>query len=345
MSSISILSLDGGGVKGILSGLILRYLEEKIQEKEGKNIRLSDYFDFMAGTSTGGLLISGLLVPNAEGRPKYTTQEVLDFYLKESKRIFSRSSKYRFKSMGGLLNDKFDSKTLEEVLKHYLGEVYLNELLKPCLLTTYDIINRKALFFNSVKAKGDISNFKIRDIIRAASAAPSYFEPARIKSVFGTPYTLIDGGVFASNPGMCAYAEARSLDFAHIFNNPEKPTYPGVKDMLFISIGTGKNNTYHQYEKFKNKGLINWIRPIIDIMLSSNSGTVHYQLKQMFSTVEKGESKGYFRLQPPLLNGRSTIDDASSENLHALYEDGLSFIANNIEKFDTIIDKIIKNKS
>jgi len=148
---IRILSIDGGGIRGILPGVILSYIEDRLIEKEGENARLCDYFDLMVGTSTGGILACTYLIPEKDGngkptnRPKFTASQAVDIYLKRGGKIFEVSFMQKVKSKGGLADEKFSAKELEIALNDYYGETKLSELLKPCLITSYDIKARIAV--------------------------------------------------------------------------------------------------------------------------------------------------------------------------------------------------------
>jgi len=87
-SIVTVLSIDGGGVRGIIPGTILAFLEAKLQELDGPDARVADYFDVVAGTSTGGLVTAMLTAPDKEGRPLFAAKEINDFYLKHSPKIF-----------------------------------------------------------------------------------------------------------------------------------------------------------------------------------------------------------------------------------------------------------------
>ncbi|KAK6128671.1 hypothetical protein DH2020_037583 [Rehmannia glutinosa] len=87
-SLVTVLSIDGGGVRGIIPATILAFLESKLQELDGPNSRLADYFDIVAGTSTGGLLATMITAPNQEDRPLYAAKEIVDFYLEHCPSLF-----------------------------------------------------------------------------------------------------------------------------------------------------------------------------------------------------------------------------------------------------------------
>jgi patatin-like phospholipase/acyl hydrolase len=349
MKKIRILSIDGGGIRGILPGVILTYIEERLMAKEGKDARLSDYFDLFAGTSTGGILTCTYLIPQRDsngkptGRPKLTAKQAVDIYLDRGDDIFRLSMWQQLKSKKGLADEKYDSSELEKALNDYFGDTLLSELLKPCLISSYDVTSRRAHFFTQVDAKeSPTHDFLVKEVARATSAAPTYFEVSRVKSTYGTPFPLIDGGVFANNPAMCAYAEARSTMFSKELNDPEKPDKPHAHDMIVVSIGTGSSAKPYQYKDVKDWGMIQWIQPIIDIMMSGNSETVSYQLRKIWETT--GTPGNYIRLEPSLYEAKSDMDDASAKNLMALKEAGLKFVSDNDKLLDSIVDKLIVNK-
>ncbi len=344
MKKVRILSLDGGGIRGILPGTILTYIEDELKKKSfNPNASISEYFDFFAGTSTGGILSLIYITPDKNGINKYTAKDALNIYLNKGHEIFNIPFRKKIESLGGVIDEKYPEIALEINLKEYFGNIALSQTLKPCLITSYDIRNRRAHFFTSIEAKSHLYDFYLKDVARSASAAPTYFEATRIKSIYGTPYTLIDGGVFANNPALCAYAEARSIAFSEVLKNEEKPDKPSAKNMLIVSIGTGSVESPYTYKEFSNAGIIKWIKPLIDIMMSGNSETVDYQIKRMFETLKKDDCKDYHRIQPELINADGAMDNAHKNNIQALYEDGLNAVTENKEELDMIVDKLIKN--
>ncbi len=342
---VTILSIDGGGIRGILPGVILAYIEKRLREREGDLVRLSDYFDLVAGTSTGGILSLIYLAPDETGRPKFSAQEAVDLYLNHGHEIFDVSLWQKIHSGGGLLDEKYQATALEKKLNDYFGKMTLSQLLKPCIITSYEIFNRKTVFFNKVDAVGNnLNDFYVKDIGRATSAAPTYFETASIKSLYGTPYYLIDGGVFANNPAMCAYAEARTLDFGTALNHPGKVDKPNAKDMVIISIGTGSTGKPYNYDQAKNWGAAGWILPLIDILMAGNSETVDYQLRQMFKTIKPPDQPDYYRLEPKREPADSAMDNASPENMGHLREAGLRYVSDNADQLENIVGLLIANK-
>src|SRR5690606_30347342 len=236
MAKIRILSIDGGGIRGILPGTILQIMEEKIQVyTDNPEARLVDYFDFVSGTSTGGILACGMLVPSPDQpqKAKYSLKEIVDRFHQKGGEIFRKNLLHKIWNLWGFRDEKYSNKVLRESLAEQFGDIRMSELIRPCLLTAYEIEARKSMFITQHDAvQFPEMDFLVKDAVLATSSAPTFFEPVKIPSLSGVNYVLIDGGVFANNPGMCAYAEVRKLTFGNTTN-------PTSKDMMLISLGTG----------------------------------------------------------------------------------------------------------
>ncbi|MEX1193169.1 MAG: patatin-like phospholipase family protein [Brumimicrobium sp.] len=343
MKKIRILSIDGGGIRGILPGTILAYIEGELK-KYDKEATIGKYFDFIAGTSTGGILALLYLFADENGKFKYTATEALNLYLNHGSEIFDVSMKKKISSLYGLIDEKYSEKKIEKYLSSYLNDETLSQLLKPSLVTSYDMRNRRAHFFTSHDAHNAISNFYLKDVARATSAAPTYFEPAQIKSVYGTPFTLIDGGVFANNPSLCAYSEARTIPFSSILKDDKKPDFPSAKDMLIVSLGTGTIKEPYMFEDYKDASKIKWIKPTLDMMMSGNAETMHHHLKQIYGTLNVKDQTNYYRIQPDLNYADHKMDNASSENIKALHNDGKLAVTKHKNILDKIVKKLVENK-
>lgn len=338
---IRILSIDGGGIRGILPGQMLVALEAKLRAKSGNDkARVADYFDLVAGTSTGGILTCALLAPDVidPSRAKMTAQEAVDLYLKQGATIFKKTARKKFTSVFGLADEIYDEKNIESVLNSVFGDSMLSGLLKPCLITSYDIFRRQAHFFTKHDAQVNPAyDYKVTDVCRSTSAAPTYFEVSKTVSKTGVEYPLIDGGVFVNNPALCAYAEARTLFNGE--NGKEKCT---ATDMFILSMGTGSQKKPYEYKKAKDWGKVEWISPLIDIMMSGVSETVDYQLRQLFDAA--GCPQQYIRLSPTLGDADTAMDDASEENLHSLKVAGIESGEKFAGELDRAVDILLKSQ-
>jgi len=340
---IRILSLDGGGIRGIITCVILKYIEEQLQKLDNPTAKIGDYFDLIAGTSTGGILASILLFPDNDNRAKYSVETALDLYAKRGETIFNVSFWQHIINPFGLFSEKISQRALEKQLEEVFGNLEIKKFIKPSLITSYDIFHRRAKFFTSHEADSDLENFLVKDVCRATSAAPTYFEPAKIKSLYGQEFTLIDGGVYANNPALCAYAEARKIEFSKVLNNPSKPDFPSISDMIIVSVGTGEVLKPYTFRQFENAGKVKWIQPLIDILLSANVETTDYHVRKMYETLGARNAKNYYRLMPSLKNASSEMDDVSEKNIYELIQAGLAYIDQNRKELNEIAKKLIKN--
>ncbi|MCF6360378.1 MAG: patatin-like phospholipase family protein [Cyclobacteriaceae bacterium] len=325
-----ILSIDGGGIRGIIPGQVLLHTEHLLQEISGdKNRRIADHFDLIAGTSTGGILSCAYLMPNKEQRPKYSASDVVNIYFERGQEIFANTLVHRIKSLGGVLDEKYPAEGLEKALNDYFGDTKLNELLKPSLITAYDIRSRKAKFFTQHDAHKPASNFYVRDITRATASAPGYFQVANIRSMDKKFYPLIDGGVFANNPGMCAYAEVRKA-------SKRDESTVGAAEMAMLSLGTGYTCNSYKYKDAEHWGLAEWMVPLVDIMMSGVSETVDYELMQLFDTT--GHPEQYIRINGELKNQDASMDNVAPENFKALERFGNTLFKKNRKKIKDFLE-------
>ncbi len=292
-----ILSIDGGGIRGIIPAMVLAHIEKK----KGKPI--AAMFDLISGTSTGGILALGLTIPGPGGKPKFSADQLVGLYEKRGKDIFKRSWWHTAVSVSALFDEKYSAKGLEEVLTEYLEDEIFGACLTRLLITSYDIQNRTPCFFKSWR---DIfKNVEMRHVARAASAAPTYFEPALVPMDAGTR-ALIDGGVFINNPGVSAFAEAKKI-------------YGEGENFFILSLGTGKLERPISYEEAKDWGKIEWVGPLLNCMFDGVSDAVDYQLDQILS----GD---YIRLQADLSRGSDDMDDVTNSNIQCLKANASSLI-------------------
>jgi patatin-like phospholipase/acyl hydrolase len=312
-----ILSIDGGGIRGIIPALILAELEKRT----GRQVH--ELFQLVAGTSTGGLLALGLAVPGrSKKKARYSAGAMVDLYQNDGSRIFARSVWHRARAMGSLAEEKYPSDGIEEVLREKFGETRLTDALVPVLVTSYDIELRRPHFFKSHKAKADASrDYLMRDAGRATSAAPTYFEPAYVRvDDDSDAVALVDGGVFANNPSACALVEA----ICEFGVRPE--------EIALLSLGTGELTRPLLYEDARGWGLARWAQPVLNVVFDGVSDTVSYQVESILGSTA-GDDR-YLRIQIALDEGNDDMDDAGSTNLRVL-----KLLARNlIHRYDRELD-------
>ncbi|SJZ56596.1 patatin-like phospholipase family protein [Novilysobacter spongiicola] len=294
MEARRILSIDGGGIRGLVSCTWLGGVEDALAQA-GKPGLLAN-FDLMAGSSTGALVACGLglgLAPDALAE-LYRARSA-EIFPGMASRLWSRAS--RFLSAGPSA-PKYDGRGLERVLRDVFGDATLGQLQLPTLITSYDTISRKPLIFKSFKASH--RDLPIREVCRASTAAPTYF-PAHPMDVDGLPRSLIDGGIVANNPTACAIAEALRHDREVI----------QCGDLVVLSVGTGERNRPIPLQSAREWGAVEWAIPIIDVLFDGNTDSVDYITRHLVG-------EGYFRMQAELLVGLDDLDDTSATNVAAL---------------------------
>jgi uncharacterized protein len=293
-----VLAIDGGGIRGIIPALIL----VAIEARTGRSI--SDLFDMVAGTSTGGIIALGLTKPSAQGGPEKTAGDIVALYEKEGRTIFPTSFRQEL-HLEAIRGSKYDAEGIDNTLQEYFGDTRLKDALKPVIVPAYDIEKQVTIFFKSEKARARAdADFPMRQVARATSAAPTYFPPEKIETAERLQYyALIDGGVVAGNPAMCAYAEAIKM---------------GNPDVMLVSLGTGEMRHPLKYNDARDWGQLEWARPVLDIALQGSNATVDYQLQQFLQTDGPGQS--YYRFQLELTEDTTQMDDARDENLKHLID-------------------------
>jgi patatin-like phospholipase/acyl hydrolase len=289
---MKVLSIDGGGIRGLIPALVLAEIERRTSR------RIADLVDMIAGTSTGGILACALGKPDP-----LPASEIASLYVEEGPKIFDRSLLKQITSLGGYLDERYSDKGLVRALERYLGTTSMRDATLPLLLTTYDTEARE---IHLLRSEGEHSGASMVDAAHATSAAPTYFEPVRLEGA-----TLIDGGVFATNPALVAYAEVR-----------------GQLDLL-LSLGTGEHTRPLPYEKVKDWGQLEWARPVIDVVFDGGQDAVDLQLRAL-------SPDGYVRLQTQLEKASDDLDDAGPDNLQRLREEAEALI----QRETAVIDEV-----
>ncbi|KAF5466857.1 hypothetical protein F2P56_016740 [Juglans regia] len=332
---ITILSIDGGGIRGIIPAAILAFLESELQELDGEEARLADYFDVIAGTSTGGLVTAMLATPNENNRPLFDAKDIKPFYLEHGPGIFPQNSglfgaiRKMFRS---LIGPKYDGKYLHGVLREKLGETRLDNTLTNVVIPTFDIKHLQPTIFSSYEAKNDpCLNAQLSDICIGTSAAPTYLPAHHFNHQTSagnfSNFNLIDGGVVANNPALVAINQVIKQIFdANPDFFPIKSTDYGR--FLVISIGTGSGKIEKRYNaKMAAKwGLLNWLIhggsvPLVDVFSQASADMVDSNLAVVFQALHSEEN--YLRIQDDTLTGTAaSVDNSTKENLNKLVEIG-----------------------
>jgi len=240
VNRFQILSLDGGGIKGIFSAAILAHLEEDLQ------IKVSDHFDLITGTSTGGIISLGLGLGK---RPK----DLVQFYIKKGPKIFPEPLLIRLRHCW---RNKFDSRILGNALKDCFGDSLLGESQKRLVIPSYNLGEDYIYLFKTSHHDRLKRDYKVPvwKVAMATCAAPTFFS-----SFQGVDHVrLVDGGIWANNPTLVGIAEAVSM-----LKVP-------LEAISIFSLGTTDAVKGHS-KKLDQGGLWQWKTAAIDVVMRGQS--------------------------------------------------------------------------
>jgi patatin-like phospholipase/acyl hydrolase len=245
-----------------------------------------DSVDLIAGTSTGGLLALGL----ANG---LDLQRIRDLYENRGQAIFDDSWLDNLVDLGTIIGAQYGIQNLTRELRRILGQTTLGQLRKRVLIAAFDLDNEasdparrtwKPKLFHNFPGPDSDSSLLAYKVGLYTAAAPTYFPSAD---------GYIDGGVYASNPSMCALAQSQDSRFAG---------QPSLSDVVLLSLGTGTSLTYVQGRNL-NWGYAQWAKALVNLMLDGTAGIADYQCKQILG-------QRYHRLAPVFPPGVSIPMDA-----------------------------------
>ncbi|MCE5165644.1 hypothetical protein HAX54_011254 [Datura stramonium] len=331
---VTVLSIDGGGIRGIIPGTLLAFLESKLQEIDGPNVRIADYFDVVAGTSTGGLITTMLTAPNKDNRPIYAAKNITNFYMDNGPKIFPESSRSSFlKRLTNLFGGpKYDGKYLRTLVKSILGNLTMKQTLTQTVIPAFDIKRLQPIVFTTTDAKTHVSkDARLSDICLSTSAAPTYFPVHyfETKDAQGVTrsFDLIDGGVAANNPALIAITHiSKEIMLGKLQYEGVKPM--DSKKMLVLSLGTGIGKEEKKYSAAAAStwGVLGWLynngaSPLLDVYGDASSDIVDLHLSTMFQSL--GNEKNYLRIQDDSLTGEAaSMDVATIKNMQRLVQIG-----------------------
>lgn len=336
---ILVLSIDGGGIRGLIPARILENLETRLQER-GVTAPLGDVVDLVSGSSTGALVALGIALPPNTGitylhgiskrdsSGNIRMQSISDIYHRMGKTIFPPDRFLSLRMVRQAFIQKYSAAPFERLLKAIFGSATLQECRTNVLISAYDTVRRSPhLFKNRLDRPGSDPNFYLRDVARATSAAPTYFKPALIQDIpfqgqEAKEYCLIDGAIYSNNPAMSAYIEARKI-------------FPRAKRFTIVSLGSGELHVPYHYADIKNWGYMDWVSPmrnvpIFTIMNDAQTIMTDYQLTKL-------PGVDYHRINLPLSSDiAEDMDDCSDSNIAALEE----FAARVIAEHESILDML-----
>jgi patatin-like phospholipase/acyl hydrolase len=286
MPNFRILSCDGGGIRGLLTAVLLNRLlgayPALLQDRPGT-------ITLFAGTSTGGILALGL----AAG---LTPAQIRDLYVVNGKLIFDSSWTRDVVELGGISGSKYDNVNLKQILQETFGAQKLKDLHSRVLIASFNLDNQadttvrtwNPKFFHNFTGPDSDGELLAVDVAMSTSAAPTYFPSYGV---------YVDGGVIANNPSMAAIAQA--LDGRN--QAGERATLGEIK---LLSVGTGASLQFISGQDH-DWGDAQWIKPILNVMMDGSVGVADFECRQLLGD-------RYCRVEPIFPAGKSfPMDDVS----------------------------------
>lgn len=315
--SFNILTIDGGGMRGVFPAKFLANLEERLKEKKYRKTKIYQHFNLISGTSTGGIIAIAL----ALGIP---AKEIHDLYLEKAKEIFGKKRRW----LKWLMFSKYHSAELEQAVretfrKHFNGsDPRLNDVKVPVCVPIFDLLLGKPSVLKSNYHPRFNRDYHIPayQAALATSAAPTFFDPhsgsyQKIDSTTIEPFSnKVDGGVFANNPTLLTLIEA------------QKAFKKELKEIRILSIGTGWRK-YSDANTRKNWGFLYWFHPwrrrILDLFMQSQSQHVSNLMSLLQKGIDRKERENfkYIRIDTQFDSEFDVaLDETDHEKLKALSE-------------------------
>ncbi|PIA46444.1 hypothetical protein AQUCO_01500174v1 [Aquilegia coerulea] len=369
---IKILAIDGGGVRGIIPATILEYLERQIQGLErNQDARIADYFDVIAGTSTGGLITAMLTTPNENNRPIKSAEEIMEFYNKDNfEKIFTKNGWFQWHwPFVNWQGPQYKGDGLRELAKELVHDTKISKTLTNVVIPTFDIGRNQPVIFTTVEAKRDmLRDPKIFDACVASAAAPTYFPPYFLKTqksiTVTREFNLVDGGLTANNPTKCAMnyvTEMLSEGYPEFYPNylmehySKDEYFSRIKQIdysrfLVISLGAGDaKKVKYTVEEATKWSKLNWLKdftrgtnPLIDFFMEASADMIDWNVEVDFKNTDKLENcrYNYIRIQTDSLSGaNATLDNVDQSNLKALKEIGKELLGKKMSRMNLVAGK------
>lgn len=298
-----VLSIDGGGIKGLYSARILEHFEERF------NCHIADYFDMICGTSTGGLIALGLSLD-------IPVSLISNLYSRRGKKIFPQRNTIFSSLKQLLLKSKYDNQELKTALQELFGDRTLSDSRCLLCIPAFSLTDGRPFIFKYDHPEGRLcrdGKTKYIDIALATSAAPAYLPIVTINQYDQKQF--IDGGVYANNPTLVGVTEA-----LRYFVGTEKK----FKKLMVMSIGSLEPNPGRRFIPKHNRSVIDWNKDLISTFFEGQAGLTNYFVETLSQHSESPFD--YLRIpSAPLSPDQARIinlDNTSNEALKLISQMG-----------------------
>lgn len=316
-----LLSIDGGGVRGIIPLRFVAEIEARVGEAASK------IFTHFTGASIGLFNCMALNYRGENGKAKWSAQEIIPLFRKSMGTIFHVSLIRRIETLNGMTRPYYSPDGLEQIAEEYLDETPFDQTLRPVAAPAVNVADQGAYTFDS---KDCPRSLKMREVVRACTAAETYF-PSYDLEIEGKKFTFADGGTYANDPAMVGYTR--------LLRTAEKT------DKIFVlSLGTGTVDTSLNPHEAKHYGEVGWGEHIIPLLFNTATSNTEQMMRDLLpGDFKSGNNHSYARLQPMIAKEHSALDNASIENFDYLMQVAEDYIKAHDQEITDICDTLKAN--
>ncbi|WNZ27396.1 patatin-like phospholipase family protein [Leptolyngbya sp. NK1-12] len=305
MKHYRILTVDGGGVRGLISAIWLHHLQQQLSQP------IQTYFDLISGTSSGSIIACGL----AAG---IDTQTLVNLLLHDAQLMFPSSKTSIWQPLSWLFRDPYrhpiyDGTAMSTFLQQMFGGMRFGELVKPTLATSYDMLNRTPLLFHSTDLAH--ANLPVWEVCRASTAIPAYFPPHTV-SLQGQAIPCIDGAFAAKNPTMSAIA---AMFKANQQVNQHSTQPLNLDQIVVASFGVGRLKPEVSAAQARRLRALASAVPLVHALVDGPADLTDSLAEQMLA------ANHYFRFQTALAV-EDKVDDTDPAHLNLLADAAETYI-------------------
>jgi patatin-like phospholipase/acyl hydrolase len=321
---VRVLFISGGGISGLIPLTYLNYIEKKTNKKS------VELFDVFSGTSTGGIIVSSLNIPDAQGRPKFTAENIMDVYIKFSSDVMTPPKVRNYLTLNGLLGPQLDITLLHNKLSEYFKLARFKSLIRPTFLSTFNMNNARLEYLNQNTCKHGFKfgEFYISDMITANCAAPALFSSVTFKNPLrNRKISYIDAAIMSNNA------------FPFVFQKLVK-TYPNAEKFVILYLDTGN---YHissmqlNKKNFNRWGYLQWVQPLINILFKSQTKLIHQGIIYLLDYFPKSKIS-YHYFSSPI---KSDPFDTSNKNIQFILKEAQADLKAHQKEVDQTINELL----
>lgn len=314
---IRILALDGGGIRGLISLEVLKYLEETT----GKPT--AELFDVIAGTSTGAIIATQLALADDQGKPKNSAADIIEIYDETVARVFQSPWYHPVLTLGGLLGPRYSNREKIALANELYADANFRDLLLPVMIPSYSVEKGDVHLFTNWSP--DHAEMFVAPLIAAATSGPTFFPAVELQGLPEGAGAYMDGALLDLDPSQQILLHALE-------------EFPD-SEVVMVSIGTGRRNLGLSVQASERGGLMTWFKPLSLIAVDGRGELASIWLER-YAKTQAGDGFTYYRFNTDLPAGGVSFDDTRPETVDQLRQLGKALTVTDKGKLDRAIEQL-----